>query len=77
MTKRRGTTSDNGHEVILLKKISNFMHELKSAILGNIHVLRKRVLGIFDPPPSPPLCVQMDFMRTFEANTKCNNINYV
>ena len=23
------------------------------------------------------LCVQMDFMRTFEANTKCNNINYV
>ena len=25
----------------------------------------------------PPLCVQMDFTRTFEANTKCNNINYV
>ena len=23
------------------------------------------------------LCVQMDFTRTFEANTKCNNINYV
>ena len=23
------------------------------------------------------LCVQMDFSRTFEANTKCNNINYV
>ena len=23
------------------------------------------------------LCVQMDFMRTFGANTKCNNINYV
>ena len=28
-------------------------------------------------PPPPPLCVQMDFTRTFEANTKCNNINYV
>ena len=28
-------------------------------------------------PPAPPLCVQMDFTRTFEANTKCNNINYV
>ena len=23
------------------------------------------------------LCVQKDFTRTFEANTKCNNINYV
>ena len=23
------------------------------------------------------LCDQMDFTRTFEANTKCNNINYV
>ena len=23
------------------------------------------------------LCVQMDFTRTFEANAKCNNINYV
>ena len=23
------------------------------------------------------LCVQMDFMRTFEANTKCNNNKYV
>ena len=23
------------------------------------------------------LCVQMDFTRTFDANTKCNNINYV
>ena len=21
------------------------------------------------------LCLQMDFMRTFEANTKCNNMN--
>ena len=27
--------------------------------------------------PLPPLCVQMDFTRTFEANSKCNNINYV
>ena len=27
--------------------------------------------------PPPPLSVQMDFMWTFEANTKCNNINYV
>ena len=25
----------------------------------------------------PALCVQMDLTRTFEANTKCNNINYV
>ena len=25
----------------------------------------------------PPLCVQMDFTRTFEANTKCNNMNHV
>ena len=23
------------------------------------------------------LCVQIDFTQTFEANTKCNNINYV
>ena len=23
------------------------------------------------------LCVQMDFMWTFEANAKCNNINHV
>ena len=23
------------------------------------------------------LCVQMSFTRTFEANSKCNNINYV
>ena len=35
-----------------------------------------------DPPPSWPhlpetLCVQMDFMQTFEANAKCNNINHV
>ena len=22
-------------------------------------------------------CVQMDFMRTFQINTKCNNINHV
>ena len=27
--------------------------------------------------PPPPLSVQMDFMWTFEANTKCNNINHV
>ena len=26
---------------------------------------------------SGALCVQMDFTRTFEANAKCNNINYV
>ena len=25
----------------------------------------------------PPLCVQMDFTRTFEANTKCNNMKYI
>ena len=25
----------------------------------------------------PALCVQMDFTRTFDANTKCNNISYV
>ena len=25
----------------------------------------------------PPLCVQMDFTWTFEANTKCNNMKYV
>ena len=42
------------------------------------------------PFPDPPLksshgstadqgalCVQMDFMRTFQTNTKCNNINHV
>jgi hypothetical protein len=29
------------------------------------------------PSPPPPLCVQMDFTRTFQANTKCNNINHV
>ena len=28
-------------------------------------------------PLTPPLCVQMDFTRTFEANTKCNNNKYV
>ena len=28
-------------------------------------------------PCPAALCVQMDFMRTFEANTKCNNIKYV
>ena len=28
------------------------------------------------PQPSPPLCVQMDFTRTFEANNKCNKIKY-
>ena len=28
------------------------------------------------PVFAPPLCVQMDFTWTFEANTKCNNINY-
>ena len=33
-----------------------------------------RFLGFYDPPT---LCVQMDFTRTFEANNKCNNINYV
>ena len=27
--------------------------------------------------PSPPRCVQMDFMRTFQTNAKCNNINHV
>ena len=27
--------------------------------------------------PCTALCVQMDFTRTFEANTKCNNIKYV
>ena len=26
---------------------------------------------------SPPLCVQMDFTRTFQTNDKCNNINNV
>ena len=26
---------------------------------------------------APPLCVQMDFMRTFQTNAKCNNINHV
>ena len=36
----------------------------------------ERVLKPPQPPPLP-LCVQMDFTRTFEANSKCNNINYV
>ena len=30
-----------------------------------------------NPPTSHPLCVQIDFMRTFETTTKCNNINHV
>ena len=28
------------------------------------------------PPPPNAVCVEMDFMRTFQANTKCNNVNY-
>ena len=28
-------------------------------------------------PLGPPLYVQMDFTRTFEANAKCNNMNHV
>ena len=35
----------------------------------------KQKLAFSDPPPT--LCVQIDFMRTFEANNKCNNINHV
>ena len=36
-------------------------------------------IGWTDLPSSRggALCVQMDFMRTFEANTKCNNNKYV
>ena len=39
------------------------------------------ILG-HQPIASPPhttraLCVQMDFTRTFETTTKCNNINHV
>ena len=32
--------------------------------------------GKFGPCPGA-LCVQMDFTRTFEANTMCNNMNHV
>ena len=40
------------------------------------HSLRcRQIFTIFDP--YPPLCVQMDFMRTFQTNAKCNNINHV
>ena len=28
-------------------------------------------------PARGALCIQMDFTRTFEANTKCNNMKYV
>ena len=30
--------------------------------------------GVKSPPP--PLCVQMDFTRTFQTNAKCKNIDY-
>ena len=40
---------------------------------GTILTLHKHIFGLY---ASPPLCVQMDFTRTFEATTKCNNINY-
>ena len=33
------------------------------------------VLGGDNVPP--PLCAQMDFTWTFDANTKCNNIDHV
>ena len=44
-------------------------------ILGIMHKWYPIFWGHFWP--SPPLCVQMDFTRTFEANTKCNNDKYV
>ena len=28
-------------------------------------------------PPLPPMCVKMDFTQTFQASTKCNDVNSV
>ena len=39
------------------------------SLMGTIHVLRKHLGGA--------LYVEMDFMRTFQASTKCNNVNSV
>ena len=51
---------------------------------NEIHVDILGVGGFFPPffhacplKGGGALCVQMDFMRTFEANAKCNNINQV
>ena len=43
---------------------------------GNVHKWRPTIFNFFSTLP-PALCVQMDFTRTFEANTKCNNNKYV
>ena len=36
-----------------------------------------RTRGVVLRAALPTLCVQMDFMRTFQTNSKCNNINHV
>ena len=53
----------------LREELSNLAVHSK---LGNLIIYRKGWQNLL-----PPLCVQMDFMWTFEANAKCNNINYV
>ena len=41
-------------------------------ITGEIVLVQPLLWGGKICPPPPPLCVQMDFTRTFEAKAKCN-----
>ena len=43
--------------------------------LGTIHILCKHLIA-GRGRGGEALCVQMDFTRTFETTTKCNNINH-
>ena len=56
----------------LLKKLAEMSEILEApeTKLGTVHILRKHICGLFVPPP--PLCVQMDCTRTFQASAKCS-----
>ena len=62
------------------RKIGKLTTSLADSVSLVILVIQGRnwyIKGTPNSPPAAPLCVQMDFTRTFEANTKCNNMKYV
>ena len=67
-----------GNMIIFALKYIYFIDKIKLILYPQVrNSINQLTLRYMAAMASSPLCVQMDFTRTFQANAKCNNINYV
>ena len=59
---------------ILQKWLQTWFILLHLVLIWNVRI---KSIWTQSAVPPPPLCVQMNFTRTFQTTTKCNNINHV